>query len=404
MRFTYQARDPSGRIKSGEISAASRDEASRQLRQDGCYLLALEETRAMPTGAAGGAGGALRRRISRSEIIYFTNQMAIMVDAGVSLAAAIEGIARQAENPTLKQTLAAVQKDVEAGDNLSAALGKFPRQFDKTYINLVKASEASGTLAGMLDRIALQSRKELETRQKVTGALMYPAVMMLMCVGVSIFLLAYVFPKLTPMFAMRNLKLPGPTKLMIALSYALTHHWGWILLGVVLIIGGLVYARTQRWGRLAFDWLWLHLPILGPVCRKVALTRSMRTLATTINAGVPMLEAIGLSGEVANNVFFEDAWEDVSEKVAGGKQICEVLEGNRLFPATLVQMISSGESTGKLGQVLHKVSDYFDREVETAIKTATSLVEPMMVAVMGGIIGTIALAMLLPIFKLSTGH
>lgn len=403
MRFVYQARDASGRIKEGELTAASREDATRQLRQDGFYLLSLDDAAAASKGGASGAG-LFKRRISRSDVIYLTNQLAIMVDAGVSLATALEGIGKQAENPSLKQMLASIQKDVEGGDDLSVALAKFPKQFDKTYVNLVRASEASGTLGTMLDRISQQTRKELDTKQKVQGSLMYPAAMFVMCTGVCIFLLTYVFPKLTPMFSTRGLKLPTPTRILMGTSEALTNQWYLFIVGAGAIVGFLMYARTQRWGRMTFDWMWLNAPIISVVCRKVALTRSMRTLATTINAGVPMLEAIELSGSVSNNIFFEDAWRHVSEQVASGKQICEVLEGNKLFPATLVQMISSGESTGKLGSVLNKVSDYFDREVDTAIKSATSLIEPIMVAGMGSVIGTIALAMLLPIFKLSTGH
>jgi len=174
------------------------------------------------------------------------------------------------------------------------------------------------------------------------------------------------------------------------------------ILGLIVFTTGFLYARRQRWGRVALDWSWLHLPILGSVIRKVTISRSLRTLATTINAGVPMLEALQLSGGVANNIFYEETWNRVADQVTSGKQIYEALEGNRLFPSTLLQMISSGESTGKLGQVLNKVSDYYDREVATSIKSATSMIEPIMVAVMGGVIGTIALAMLLPIFTLSS--
>jgi type IV pilus assembly protein PilC len=399
MLFTYQARDLTGKIRDGEISAASEAEATRQLRQDGMYLLSMAERK----GAANVPGLELfQRRIRRGEIIYLTNQLSIMIDAGVPLASALEGLARQTDNPTLQRVLKSLQKDVESGEPLSAALARFPRHFDRTYVNLVKASEASGTLGKMLERIATQTRSELETRQQVLGAMMYPGAMVVMCVGVSIFLLTYVFPKITPMFATKGIKLPTPTRVMMVLSDALTHHWYWFILGVIALTGGFLYARRQRWGRVALDWTWLHLPILGSVIRKVTISRSLRTLATTINAGVPMLEALQLSGGVSNNIFYEETWNQVADQVTSGKQIYEALEGNKLFPSTLLQMISSGESTGKLGQVLNKVSDYYDREVATSIKSATSMIEPVMVAVMGGVIGTIALAMLLPIFTLSS--
>ncbi|MEX0703958.1 MAG: type II secretion system F family protein [Planctomycetales bacterium] len=401
MQFAYQARDSGGRIRDGAIAAADTDEAARLLRRDGLYLLSLKE---QAEDAAGGELALFRRRVSRSDIIYFTNQLAVMVDAGVPLAEALAGLARQHENPRLKQVLSDVQTAVESGDDLSTSLARFPGQFDSTYVNLVKASEVSGTLAPMLERIATQARADLETRSKVTGALMYPGVMLVMCVGVSTFLLAYVFPKLTPMFEARSLELPGPTEFMMRLSNAIVFGWYWFILGGIALVAGFVWGRKQPWGRMALDWFWIHVPILGPLLRKVAISRSIRTLATTINAGVPVLEAIRLGSAVSGNIFYERSWEQVADRVTAGKQIHEALDGNSLFPPTLLQMISSGETTGKLGAVLDKVSDYFDSEVGNAVKTTTSLLEPIMVFAMGGVIGTIALAMLLPIFKLSTGH
>ncbi len=398
MQFVYQARDAAGNVREGKIAAESSEAATQQLRQDGMYLLSLQP---MTADGDGGSISLFQKRISRTDIVYLTNQLAIMIDAGVPLAGALASLGGQSEHPTLKATLEDIQKRVEGGDEFSVTLERFPKYFDRTYVNLVKASEASGTLGQMLERIAVQLRGELETRQKVKAAMMYPAAMSLMCVGVSIFLLTYVFPKLTPMFASKQMDLPGPTSLMIWLSDALLNYWYVFLVASGALAGGFLYARRQRWGRIALDWLWLQLPILGPLSAKVSIGRSLRTLATTINSGVPMLESIELTAGVANNVFYEDCWRGVGEQITSGKQIHEALEGNRLFPATLLQMIASGEATGKLGIVLNKVSDYFDREVDNAIKAATSMLEPMMVALMGSVIGTIALAMLLPIFKLS---
>lgn len=399
MQFAYQARDLTGRIRDGLITAETAAEATRQLRTEGLYLLSLDEhSGRAPVSSL----PVFQKRITRNEIVYLTNQLAVMVDAGVPLATALGGLAQQCANSRLKRILDAIQKDVESGEDFSTALARFPKHFDRTYINLVKASEASGTLPPMLERIAAHLRAELETRQKVRGALLYPAVMLVLCIGVSIFLLAYVFPKLLPMFATRSVEVPLPTRLMMSASDALVHQWPWLLLGTAVLGGFLAYARGQPWGRRILDSIWLNLPILGPMQKKVIIGRSLRTLATTINAGVPVLQAIQLSAGVARNVHYERAWQEAGDLVEAGKQIHEALEGNRLFPATLLQMIASGEASGKLGQVLNKVSDYFDREVSNAIKTVTSLVEPVMVLVMGGVIGTIALAMLLPIFQLSS--
>jgi len=399
MEFSYQARDLSGRVHQGQITAASADEAGRKLRQDGMYLLSLPEGRAN-RGAR--QFTLFQKKISRNESIYFTNQMAVMVDAGVPLAVALDGLASQSDNPTLKTVLTEIQQSVEAGEQLSSAMARFPRQFDQTYVNLIKASEAGGTLGEMLERIAVQSRTELETRQKVLGAMIYPAVMLGMCVSVCVFLLTFVFPKLTPMFTSRKMELPKPTLVLMYLSNALTHHWYWFVAGIVVLVSSIIWGRNKRWARLALDWMWLRLPIMGPLLRKVVISRSLRTLATTINSGVPVLESIQLTAGVVKNVHYESSWKDIGEQVTAGRQIHEALEGNSLFPATLQQMIAAGEATGKLGHVLNRVSDHFDHEVDNAIKSATSLIEPIMVFIMGGVIGTIALAMLLPIFKLST--
>lgn len=398
MQFVYQARDQQGRIREGEVAALDSVEAVQQVRQDGLYPIAVREK---TNPSSSGSGGPLRRRVSRTDVIYFTNQLAVLIDAGVPLSEALDGLGRQTENPTLRVVLLEVQKYVQSGDDLSSALARFPRLFDRTYVNLIRASEVSGTMGLMLDRISAQARSELETKQKVKGALMYPAAMLLMCIGVSIFLLVYVFPKLEPMFAVKKMEIPAPTRVMMFLSNSMTSYWYWILVGFAVLTAFVVYALKQPWGRRTVDWTALHLPILGPMMQKVILGRSLRTLATTINAGVPVLEALELSAAVANNHFYEVSWSDVGEQVTGGKQIHEALAGKPLFPPTVQQMISSGEATGRLGDILNKVSDYYEREIANAIKAATSLIEPVMVFLMGGVIGTIALAMLLPIFKLS---
>jgi len=399
MEFTYQARDPGGHVRSGEIVAESLAEAANQVRRDGMFLISLVER---ATSGDDRPLALFQRRVSRQEVVYFTHQLAVMIEAGVPLANALEGLARQTDNPTFAGILDTVQEDVAGGDDLSTALARFPKHFDRTYVNLVKASETSGTLAPMLERIASQTRTDLETRMKIRGAMAYPAAMFVMCVGVCIFLLTYVFPKLTPMFESRALALPMPTRVLMYLSNSLLNHWTWHLLAFVSAIAAFLFIRKQTWGRIALDWTWLHIPILGPLLQKVALSRSLRTLATTVNAGVPILESLELSAAVANNILYERAWLSVGEQVTGGKQIHQALDGHKLFPPTLLQMIASGEATGRLGTVLSKVSDYFDREVGTSVAAATRLIEPLMVFLMGGVIGTIALAMLLPIFKLSS--
>ncbi len=341
------------------------------------------------------------RRIRKSELLYVTNQLSIMVTTGVTLSAALSAIADQEENPSLRRVLKDLRRSVEAGEDFSVALARYPKLFDTTYVSLVRASEATGMLGEMLERIAHYLGKNLETRGKVRSAMMYPSVMLVMAVGVTIFLLTFVMPKFTPIFESRAAALPKPTKVLMALSNTLVDYWYLWVLGLVAAVAGLWYAVRTPAGRRIWDAVKLQLPIVGPAIRKVVLGRSVRTLGAMVRGGVPMLDALQLSADVAGNVHYHDVWRHVLNEVTQGKQIHTALAGNPLFPATLVQMIAAGEETGKLDVVLERVSDYYDREVELSLKAATSLIEPIMIAVMGVVIGGIGMSIMLPIFTLS---
>jgi type IV pilus assembly protein PilC len=393
LNFRYRVRDPLGRIFEGKINAASPDEARQRLRRDGFHVLELQ--------SAERGWSWIPSRISRQSLIYMTAQLAVMVDTGITLSTALGGIIEQETNAAMRNVLQELKEAVEAGEDFSAALSRFPKLFDKTYVSLVKASEATGTLGAMLDRIANYLRKDLETRQKVRAAMAYPSVMMVLAIGVTIFLLMYVLPKFTPLFQTQGIELPAPTKVMMSVSDALTGYWYLWLTGAVSLAAGFLYARRTPAGRSMIDWIKINTPIIGAVFRKVTISRSIRTLGTLLANGVPVIDAIKLAGAVAGNYYYEELWQKVIDEVAGGKRICEVLKNSSLFPPVLVQMISAGEEAGKLDEVLEKVSYYYDNEVETTLKAATSLLEPAMIALMGVVVGTIGLALMLPIFSLS---
>lgn len=395
MNYQYRVRDPLGNVHDGTLEATNADDATQQLRRDGFQVLELDEA----DGEAD--GGLFPRRVSKSEVIYLTSQLSIMVDTGITLSAALSGILEQEQNPTLRKTLTELKSSVEGGEDFSAALARYPKLFDRTYVSLVKAGEATGTMGQMLDRVATYLRKELETRGKVRAAMAYPMVMMLMAMGVTIFLLTYILPKFTPLFAARGAQLPMPTKIMMGISHVILGYWYLWLAGLVAAVTGFLAGRRTEPGRRLLDWVKIRLPILGPMFRKVAISRSIRTLGTMLGSGVPMLDSLRLSAEVSGNYHYEKLWQEVLHQVTSGKRICEVLAANSLFPRVLVQMIASGEETGKLDYVLERVSTHYDQEVETALKTATSLIEPIMISVMGVIVGGIGLALLLPIFSLS---
>jgi type IV pilus assembly protein PilC len=392
MEFQYRVRDPLGAIHDGNLDAASADAAGQQLRRDGFLVLKLDEA---------DEGDLFPRRVTKNDVIYVTNQLAIMVDTGISLSVALGGIVEQETNPTLKKVLADLKNEVEGGQDFSAALARYPKYFDKTYVSLIKASEATGSLGQMLERIGNYLRKELEMRGKVRAAMAYPAVMMVLATGVTIFLLTYILPKFAPLFKAKGTKLPTPTLVMMAVSENLLAWWYLWLIGLVAFVVGFQYARRTPAGKRVLDWLKINTPILGPMLRKVIISRSIRTLGTMLANGVAIMDSIKLASQIAGNTFYQEMWEHVLRELAGGKRICEILRGNPLMPRVLVQMIGSGEETGKLDFVLERVSNYYDQEVDTSLKATTAMIEPIMISIMGAVIGTIGLALLLPIFSLS---
>ena len=392
--FLYRARNTRGEIREGELLAADSEAATQQLRQDGLQVLDLREDQ-------DAVEPLFPRRISKTEIIYITSQLAVMVDTGITLSSALSGIVEQEENPTLRKILRDLKESVESGENFSGALARYPKLFNKTYVSLIKASEATGTLGATLEHVATYLRKELETRSKIRASMAYPAVMLVLAIAVTIFLLTFVLPKFTPLFERQGAALPKPTRFMMAVSAGLMNHWYLWIAGAAAVVAAFCFGRRTARGRQALDYAKINLPLFGPMCRKVTISRSIRTLGTMISSGVPMLEAIALSADVSGNYYFERLWRDVLDQVTSGNQICTALSRSRLFPKMLIQMISSGEETGKLDVVLNKVSNYYDQEVETSLKTVTSMIEPIMITVMGVVVGGIGLALLLPIFSLS---
>jgi type IV pilus assembly protein PilC len=393
MRFTYKARDPLGNHSEGSLESPDKDAARDQLRRDGFAILALDEVEETPT--------LFSPPVRSADIIYTTSQLAVLVDTGITLSAALNSIAEQEPNVTLRGILRDLKTRVEGGEDFSTALGRYPKYFDRTYLALIKASEHTGTLAEMLESIANYQRGQLETRHKVRAALTYPAVMLVLAIGVTVFLLTYILPKFAPMFARKGVKLPMVTQWMIAASDSMLHYWyAWAAGFVAAIVLYIVSRRTEA-GRKVWDWIMLNLPVIGATYRKVVLSRSVRTLGTMVKSGVSMLDAVQMTGQVAGNFYYEQAWVKVLDQITQGNRICDGLKGNGLFPPTLLQMIGAGEETAKLDHVLEKVSNYYDREVENAIKSTTSMIEPILIVIMGGVVATIAMGLLLPIFSLS---
>lgn len=392
--FAYQARDPLGQMIEGTLDVETREDAVSRLKRDGFQIVELEEE------ASGGS--LLPRRVKQTDIIYATSQLAVMVDTGITLSVALDSIAQHEQNPTLKEVLLDMKSRVESGEDFSTALARHPQHFDKTFVSLIRSSEQTGTLGEMLETVSSYLRSQLETRQKIRAAMAYPSVMAVLAVGVTIFLLTYILPKFEPLFTRKGASLPKPTIVMMAASNLLLDYWYvWIALAIGLAII-YFYGRRTEPGRKFLDWLKINTPIIGPMTRKVTISRSIRTLGTMVASGVSMLDAIKLTAEVASNWYYEQAWLRVLTQITDGHRISDALQAEKgLFPSTLIQMIGAGEETGKLDKVLNKVSSFYDREVESSLKATTSLIEPLMICAMGFIVGGIALGLLMPIFSLS---
>ena len=394
--FAYTARNRRGQTRQGTAQAASPEALAALLRKEGWQLVQCRISN---------PSSDWMRRIRKSEIAHLTSQLAVMVDTGINLATAIASLAEQTDNPALRNLLENVRRDVESGKDFSTALSNHPRYFDRTYVALVKASEKTGTLGQMLDMLANHLANEMENRRKIRAAMAYPVVMLVLAIVVTIFLLTYVMPKFQPLFDRQGSHLPRMTQIMLAVSRSLIGYWWAWLLTVVGSIAGIVYASKTAPGRRFLDGLQIHAPVVGPLARKVILARTVRTLGLMVRSGVAMLDCLRLCAEVAGNHYYNQLWLAVLDGVTQGNRLCDTLRDNPLVPKLVVQMIASGEETGKLDYVLQRVSQYYEREVDAAIKTTTAMIEPIMITVMGVVVGGIAMALLLPIFSLSRpGH
>lgn len=343
---------------------------------------------------------AVRKRIKREEVVTFAHQMAMMVDTGVPLSEALFCVSEQASNESFAYILRQVSQRVAQGGDLSSALGEHPKVFPQVMVSLIRASELSGTMGQMLDRISSYLSKELATARKVRSALMYPAVMLVMVLGVTIFLLTFVLPRFAAIYADRGATLPLPTRILMGMSGFVQDHYLGIIGGVVATAVGLYFFLRSEAGRRTMDTVKLNVPVLGGVFRQLYVTRSCRTMGTMLNAGVPILDMIAIVKQVTQNCHYEALWDETHNLLTRGGQLSDALKNTDLFPKSVSQMISSGEKAGRLGATLEKIAGFTEEEFDNRVKAATQYIEPAMVVTMGSIIGFVAIALLLPIFTM----
>ena len=401
--YRYQVRTSAGQVQVGVLSAESVSTAATILRNQGAHVLAIN-----PVAASISRSQLIERirnlnsgKISQKHVLDFTTQLAVMIRAGINLRASLDGIAEQTEHAGFRRIISSLKSDVESGKQFSDAIARHPKLFNPLYINMVRASEMSGSFSRMLDRIASYIAQEIETRKMVIGASIYPAVIGTMAVGVTVFLLVFVLPKFYMVFQGKEDVLPWATKFLMGVSEFFVANWPYIV-GVVIssAIGLFIFAKTEV-GGLFFDKGKLTVPVLKAMFRSLYISRSLQTMGQLINAGVPMLDTIAITGEVSGNRLYQSMWRKVYTSVKQGRKIVAPLQKTRLLPRSVVQMMSAGEESGKLGEVLDEVSVFYTKQLKDQIKAVTALIEPLMIIVMGAIVGFIAMAVILPIFKMS---
>jgi len=401
--YRYELRQNSGQITKGVIAAASSSAAAQVLRAKGGYILSLAEAREQKSG---GLRSLLSFNVqtgpSAKDVLNFTSQLAVMIKAGISIRAALDGIVDQVENEKFREILQQIKRDVEGGKCFSESLERYPKIFSPLYINMVKASELSGSFGTMLERIAEYLAQQIETRSQIRGAMIYPIIIAVMAVSTTVFLLTYVLPKFVVIFAGKEAALPAPTKIILYISASFRAYW-YIIVGVFAGAMWLFFWTINTvWGRIWWDQTKLMLPIFKKLCRSLYISRSMHTMGELVNAGVPMLDTINITANIAGNVVYKRMWQKVYIAVKQGKKICAPLSTSGLLPKSVIQMIGSGEESGKLSDVLRDISIYYQKELKNVIRTVTAMIEPLMIVVMGVVVGFIAMSIILPVFKLSS--
>ena len=401
-QYRYQARLSSGQVEAGTVVAADAATAAAALRNQGHHVLQLAPSLASPRL------GDLREKLNwssgpgKKDILDFTTQLAVMIRAGISIRQALEGIAEQTANQRFKRILLEIKGDVESGKQFSEAISKHARLFGPLYISMVKASEMSGAFAHMLDRIAAYLQQELETRKMVIGASIYPGIIATMATAVTVFLLTFVLPRFAGVFEGKEEALPGPTKFLMGVSEFMVQWW-WVLLiaAATLIASFLLFIRTDL-GGFWWDRTKLTMPVMKRMFRALYISRSLHTMGELINAGVPLLDTLAITGDISGNRIYRRMWRSVHSSVRQGRKIQSQLSKSNLLPKSVIQMVAAGEDSGKLGEVLQEVSEYYHRVLRDVIKAVTSMIEPIMIVVMGSMVGFIAMAIILPIFRMSS--
>ncbi len=391
--FVWRGTDRAGRKVTGERVGTEARLVRAELRREGITAKGISKKR---QGSFG-----LTERVTAEDIALVSRQMATMMRTGMPLVQAFDVVAAGARNAKLKDVVQGVRGEVAAGTSLASALAKFPAQFDRMYRNLVAVGEQSGALDTMLERIARHQESAAATKRKVKKALTYPVLVVAAAILVTVVLLIYVVPQFEVVFAGAGAELPAFTRFVIGISDYLVEWWWFLLLGLVAVGAGFVVAkrRSQRF-RDGLDKVYLLVPIAGGILVKAAVARCGRTLATAVGAGVPLVDALGSLADSTGNAVFRNAVRAVRDAVAGGQALHQSMHAAGVFPNMMVQMVAVGEESGSLDDMLDKAAEQFEAQVDDAVDNLTALIEPLMLVVLGVLVGGLVVAMYLPVFQL----
>ena len=397
--FTYTAKDSQGKIISSQVEADNPKAVIEALRQEGFFVTRIVEKR-----RAFNPFVFIERlfKVGLKELTIFSRQFALLLNAGLTLSEALDTIEEQTQNNSFREILHRVKLDVQGGETLVRAMQKHPRAFSNFFVSMVQAGEIGGALDSILERVAQFYKNELDLNQKVKSAMVYPVTVVVFALVISLFMLMYIVPQFAAFysdFSGGEAQLPALTRKMIELSDWLLQY-GWWLLTIPVFFLLFWKFRNSKWGHLILDPIILRVPIFGPLSRKVAITRFVRTFGTLTQSGVPILEALEVAKNTASNDVIKRAIIYTRERIREGETIRGPMKRTKVFPPIVTNMISVGEEAGNLDEILFKLSDYYDNEIDATVRAMASLIEPLMIVVIGGLVGVIVVSLYLPIFNL----
>lgn len=393
--FNYTIRDANGQTRQGKVEAPNAEELKKRLQAEGLQVLEVTEDRKAPRVPAGGYG-----RVKLSDLAIFSRQFSTMLDAGVSLIRCLDVLQAQTNNARLRKILIDLSARVESGESLSRSMARHPKAFSQLIIGLIRAGEVGGVLEESLQRIAGFLEKDVELRRKIRSALTYPVIVLLAAIGIVIFLVTWLVPQFAELFKELGIKeMPAMTQFLIDLSALFTQRWYVVVLSVIAILIAYKLFVSTRVGRRVADRVKLRIPVFGPLHHKIVMARFSRTMGTLLASGVPILQAMETVAGVVGNSVVSDAVIESRSRIREGEKIADPLQRSKMFSPMVVHMISVGEESGSLDHMLNKIADFYENEVEMTIASLTAAIEPVMIVLLGFIVGFIVIAMFLPMIE-----